>query len=184
MGQKTTKQKECNRGEAKHAAANRTGVVGDIEEDPRQQVTRTAIKRLKQYALDHGYEVTRVFQEQASGIDENRKQLHHLLQLAEQHEIQRVLIEFPDRLVRFGYRYLERFLSSHGVTVEVTHKTEPKSSQEELVTDWLTIVTGFSARLYGKRSQEFGQKTKQLIDEMEGGEVHGDADENGQDRRP
>ena len=142
------------------------------------------VQRLKQYAQDHGYEVLRVFQEQASGINENRKQLHHLLQLAEQHEIQRVLIEFPDRLARVGYRYLERFLSSHGVTVEVTHKTEPKSSQEELVNDLLTIVTVFSARLYGKRSQEFRQKTKQLIDEMEGGEAHGNAGENGEDRHP
>ena len=90
------------------------------------------VQRLKQYAQDHGYEVTRVFQEQASGINENRKQLHQLLQLAEQHEIQRVLIESPDRLARFGYRYLERHLSSHSVTVEVAHKTEPKASADEL----------------------------------------------------
>ncbi|MCL4318777.1 MAG: IS607 family transposase [Firmicutes bacterium] len=142
------------------------------------------VQRLKQYAQDHGYEVSRMFQEQASGINENRKQLHQLLQLAEQHEIQRVLIEFPDRLARFGYRYLERFLSSHGVTVEVTHKTEPKSSQEELVNDLLTIITVFSARLYGKRSQEFRQKAKQLINEMEGGETHANAGENGEDRYP
>ncbi len=67
------------------------------------------VQRVKHYAHDHGYEVTRLFQEQASGINENRKQLHHRLQLAEQHEIQRVLIEFPDRLARLGYRYLERF---------------------------------------------------------------------------
>lgn len=127
------------------------------------------VQRLKQYAQDHGYEVSRVFQEQASGINENRKQLHQLLQLAEQHEIQRVLIECPNRVARFGYRYVERFFRSHGVTVEVTHKTEPKSSQEELVNDLLTIVTVFSARLYGKRSQKFRQKAKQLIHEMEGG---------------
>ncbi len=35
----------------------------------------------------------------------------------------------------------------------------------------LTIVTVFSAHLYGKPSPEFRQKTKQLIDEMEGGEA-------------
>lgn len=77
-------------------------------------------------------------------------------------------------MARFGYRYLERFLGSHGVTVEVTHKTEPKSSQEELVRDLLTIVTVFSVRLYGKRSQEFRHKTKKLLDETNEGENHGD----------
>ncbi|WP_100217946.1 recombinase family protein [Sulfobacillus thermosulfidooxidans] len=60
-------------------------------------------QRLKHYAQVHGYEVSRMFQEQASGISETRQPLHHLLRLAEQHTIQRVLIEFPDRLARFGY---------------------------------------------------------------------------------
>ena len=46
-------------------------------------------------------------------------------------------------------------MNGHGMTVENTHKTEPKSSQEELVQDLLTIVTVFSVRMYGKRSQEF-----------------------------
>ena len=113
------------------------------------------VDRLHTYAVEHGYDVVRVFSEQASGINENRKQLSALLKLAEEHRMERVLIEFPDRLARFGYRYLERFLSSHRVTIEVTHKTEPKSSQEELVQDLLTIVTVFSVRMYGKRSQEF-----------------------------
>ncbi|PSR35103.1 MAG: hypothetical protein C7B46_02840 [Sulfobacillus benefaciens] len=65
---------------------------------------------MKPYAHDRGYDVSRVFQEQESGINENRKQLHQLLQRAEQHAIQRMLIEFPDRWARFGYRYLERHL--------------------------------------------------------------------------
>ncbi len=133
------------------------------------------VDRLHTHAIEHGYDVVRVFSEQASGINENRKQLSALLRLAEERQMERVLIEFPDRLARFGYRYLERFLNSHGVAVEATHKTEPKSSQEELVQDLLTIVTVFSARLYGKRSQEFRQRTKKLMDEMDGGENHGDA---------
>lgn len=42
------------------------------------------VERLKHYAEDHEYEVMRVFQEQASGINENRKQLQHLMTMAEQ----------------------------------------------------------------------------------------------------
>lgn len=132
------------------------------------------VERLKRYAEDHGYEVICVFQEQASGINENRKQLQRLMTMAEQREFQRLLIEFPDRLARFGFHYLERSLNSHGVTVESTHVKEPKTSQEELVEDLLTIITVFSARLYGKRSQEFREKTKKLMVEMNGGETNGD----------
>jgi predicted site-specific integrase-resolvase len=137
------------------------------------------VDRLKRYAADHGYEVIRVFQEQASGINEHRKPLQHLMTMAEQREFQRLLIEYPDRLARFGFRYLERYLKSYGITVESTHVAEPKSSQEELVEDLITIITVFSARLYGQRAQEFREKTKKLMTEMNGGEANGDGHENG-----
>lgn len=133
---------------------------------------------MQDYAADHGYEVIRVFQEQASGINENRKQLQQLLTMAEHHEFQRLLIEYPDRLARFGYRYLERHLNRHGVTIESTHVKEASTSQEELTEDLLTIITVFSARLYGKRSQAFRQKTKTLMLAMKEGESYGDGHEN------
>ncbi|ADG07790.1 IS607 family transposase [Kyrpidia tusciae] len=135
-------------------------------------------ERLERYAEERGYDVVRVFSEQASGINENRKQLAALLKLAEDGEIDRVLIEYPDRMARFGYRYLERFFESHGVAVESTHKTEPKTSQQELVEDLLTIITVFSARMYGKRSQEFRKKIGQAMKEMGGeGTGHGHQDD-------
>ncbi len=138
------------------------------------------VERVKGYAAEHGYEVLRVFQEQASGIHEHRKQLQHLLTMAEHREFQRLLIEYPDGLARFGYRYLERFLHSYGVTIEATHIEESKTSQEELTEDLLMIITVFSARLYGKRSQEFRQKTKKLMVEMKEGESSGDGHEDRQ----
>ena len=136
------------------------------------------VQRLQHYAQQQGYEVTRVFQEQASGINEKRKQLAQLLTLAEQRQIHRVLIEYPDRLARFGYRYLVRYLASYGVTIEVTQKTEPQSSQEELVRDLLTIVTVFSARLYGARSHEFRHQTQKIMEAMTGGESGGHGHQN------
>ena len=138
------------------------------------------VERLTKYAADHGYDVVRMFQEQASGINENRKQLQYLLTMAEQREFQRLLIEYPDRLARFGYRYLERHLNSHGVTIETTHVKESKTSQEELTEDLLTIITVFSARLYGKRSQEFRQKAKNLVAEMKEGESPGNGHQDDQ----
>ncbi|HHY68552.1 MAG TPA: IS607 family transposase [Alicyclobacillus sp.] len=138
-------------------------------------------ERLERYAEERGYDVVRVFSEQASGINDNRKQLSDLIKLAEDGAIDRVLIEYPDRLARFGYRYLERFFESHGVVIESTHKTEPKTSQQELVEDLLTIITVFSARMYGKRSQEFRKKVGQAMKEM-GGEDAGRGHQNDPDR--
>jgi excisionase family DNA binding protein len=129
------------------------------------------VERLKRYAEDHGYDVIRVFQEQASGVNENRQQLDHLLNMAEQREFQRLLIEYPDRLARTGYRYLERFFADFGVKIESTHVMEPKASQQELALDLLKLISVFSGRLYGTHSQDFYQKVKNVMREMKKPEV-------------
>lgn len=139
------------------------------------------VERLKKYAGEHGYEILRIFQEQASGINEKRKQLEILMKMAENKEFSILLIEFPDRLARFGYKYIERFLQSYDITVISTQKTEPKSSQAELVDDLLSIITVFSAGMYGKRSQEFKQKVKKIISEM-GGDQNGICNQDSPDR--
>ncbi|MEM4025909.1 MAG: hypothetical protein QW355_02630 [Sulfolobales archaeon] len=65
-----------------------------------------------------------------------------------------VMVEFRDRLARFGFEYLTRFFESHGVRVEVVEESE-KGYTDELVEDFVSIVTSFAARIYCERSQKF-----------------------------
>jgi len=91
----------------------------------------------------------------AAKKDENRKRLKKLLSMVAAREVDIVLIEFKDRLARFGYSYLQEFIESHSGRVEVvTQEDEPKDATQELLEDMLAIVTSFSARLYGQRSQK------------------------------
>lgn len=105
-------------------------------------------ERLVEYAKNKSYKITKVFCETASGINEKRKQLKKLLSMVASKEVDIVLIEFKDRLARFGYSYLREFVESHGASVEVvTQEDEPKNATQELVEDMLAIVTSFSARI-------------------------------------
>jgi len=133
---------------------------------------------LVEYAKNKGYVIFKVFCETASGLNENRKQLGKLLRLVIEHQIDIVLIEFKDRLARFGYNYLAKLIESHGAKVEVmTQEESPKDATQELVEDMLAIVTCFSAKLYGQRSQHFKKKVKELIDKES---VDGKSNENNQ----
>jgi predicted site-specific integrase-resolvase len=134
--------------------------------------------RLIEFAQSKGYEIVQLFSEQASGINENRKQLKKLIQLAVNKEIDVVLIEFKDRLARFGYFYLIDFLKSHNVSVEAIATKPPKDATEELMEDMLSIITCFAAKLYGKRSQQFKRKIEQAIIE----EANGRGDKNHQNQ--
>jgi excisionase family DNA binding protein len=111
-----------------------------------ERSARTALERQKErlveYAKNKGYVIFKVFCETASGLNENRKQLEKLLRLVCEHQVDIVLIEFKDRLARFGYSYLVKLIESHGAKVEVlTQEEAPSEQAQELVEDMLAIVT-------------------------------------------
>ena len=57
----------------------------------------------------------RKWEKVASGLNQKRRGLDRMLKAAEQGEFKGLLIEYPDRLTRFGFDYLERHLKFCGV---------------------------------------------------------------------
>lgn len=115
--------------------------------------------RLMKHAESQGYKYI-VIDEIASGINEKRKGLHKLLNLAFEGKIERVLIEYKDRIARFGYEYLDSIFRNLGVKVEII-ETKEKKYEEELAEDIMKILTCYSARYYGARGgRKKGQKNK------------------------
>jgi len=112
------------------------------------------VEHLQQVASERGYQVVARIQEQASGLNEKRKGLKRLFHLIDHQEIDLVLIEYPDRLVRFGYDYLEETFGWKQVRIEVVEPPKAQTPTEELVADLLSIVTVFSGRLYGSRAKK------------------------------
>jgi predicted site-specific integrase-resolvase len=72
-------------------------------------------ERLKEAAHARGYEVVAVITEQASSLNERRRGMKKLLTLAGEQAVDVVLIEYPDRLVRFGFSYLDQAFQWHHV---------------------------------------------------------------------
>ncbi|MDT0470477.1 hypothetical protein RM764_47610, partial [Streptomyces sp. DSM 41699] len=64
-----------------------------------------------------------------------------------------VRVTHEDRLARFGVGWLKRLFAVYGVTVEVLH---PKKlgGRDELLADFVSLVTTFAGRQYGMHSAE------------------------------
>jgi len=121
------------------------------------------LERLRAYAREKGYRVVAEYSDVASGLNQKRRGLERVLKSAERGEFKKLLIEYPDRLARFGYAYLGRHLKYCGVEIEIISQREPEDAHTELVQDLLAIVTSFSARLYGARG---GRKIRQGFREL------------------
>ncbi len=122
------------------------------------------IERLRNYCSARGYKVVDVITDVTSGLKENRSGLQKLFDMVERRQIDVVVVEFRDRLTRFGFDYLKRYFESHSVRVEIVEETE-KGYMEELIEDFVTIVISFAGRIYGKRSQKF-KKIKKVVEEV------------------
>ncbi|QHC23134.1 IS607 family transposase [Streptomyces sp. GS7] len=97
--------------------------------------------------------VVKVFRDRSSGLREDRPGLNRLLQVIADGSVTVVRVTHEDRLARFGVRWLKRLFALYGVELEVLH---PKrlGGREELLEDFVSLVTTFAGRLYGMRSAQ------------------------------
>ena len=119
-------------------------------------------ERLVEYCRERGYEIVNIYEEVASGLNDNRRELTKMLRKLK--DVDSIIVEYSDRLAKFGFNYLKEFCKDNGVTIEAVEQNEILEHNEEMVKDLISVVTCFSARLYGSRG---GKKLKKVIAELE-----------------
>ena len=108
------------------------------------------VEFLRQYANAKGYIVDEVITEIGGGLNYNRKKWNELIKAVEERRIAKIIVSHKDRFIRFGYEWFEKYIESHGCTIEVVNN-ETTSPQEEMVQDLISIIHCFSCRIYGLR---------------------------------
>lgn len=116
------------------------------------------IENVSNYCIANGYKF-KVISDLGSGLNYNKKGLKELIELICSNSIERIVINYKDRLIRFGFEMIEHLCSIYNVEIEIINMTNDKTYEEELVDDVLSVITVFSARLYGSRSH----KSKKII---------------------
>jgi len=128
-----------------------TIIYARVSTKKQEEYLKNQIERLEKFAKENGYSYE-VISEIASGVNEKRRGLRKLLNRIRRGEVKTVIIEYPDRLARFGYEYLKFFMETFGVRLIVVNgKEETEDLNKELAEDLIAIVTSFSARIYGAR---------------------------------
>ena len=81
-----------------------------------------------------------------------------------QNQVEKVVVLYKDRLLRFGFELIEYIASLYNCEIEIIDNTE-KSEQQELVEDLFQIITVFSCKLQGKRANKAKKLIRELIQE-------------------
>ena len=105
------------------------------------------IRNLRAYCQEKGYKVILEVTEIASGLNENRKGIWRLINVAKQGMVKKIVVEDKERLARFGLTYLLRLFEIYGVEVEVAGGVKDDLKQE-IADDLVAVVTAFSQKIY------------------------------------
>lgn len=121
------------------------------------------IENVKTYMYAKGYQFE-IISDIGSGIHYNKKGLNQLIDMITNSEVDKIVVLYKDRLLRFGYEWIENLCEKYGTTIEIIDNTE-KTEEQELVEDFIQIVPVFSCRLQGKRANKAKKMIKELIED-------------------
>ena len=116
-------------------------------------------QRVEDYCAARGYRVIKVVTEVGSGINDKRPKLEQLLT---DYSVKKIVVEHSDRLSRFGMNYIRKLMEMNGRSIEVIN--EQSSDRDDLMQDFVSIITSFCARLYGLRRSR--RRTEKMIEEL------------------
>ena len=117
-------------------------------------------QRLIDFCNAQGLQTHFNIKEIGSGLNDKRRKLESLLKNGKPTAL---VVEHKDRLCRFGFNYIEILCRHIGCELIVINNSE--TEREDLVQDFVSVITSFCARIYGQRRSK--RKTERLIRELE-----------------
>lgn len=127
--------------------------------DQKQDLERQQ-ERLKMFCASKGWKIHNSIIEIGSGLNGRRSRL---LKILNDKSITHVVVEHKDRLALFGVEYIEAALAASNRTIVIINDSEYKN---DLVTDFVDVVTSMCDRIYGRRSaKNKAQRALQAIQE-------------------
>src|SRR6266566_1468393 len=134
-----------------------TGMI--LVRDP--QMERVGNGRIALYAAARGYQVAKEVTEIASGLNDSRPKF---LKLLADPTIGTIIVEHKDRSTRFGWNYITTLMEAQGRRMEAVF---PDETKDELVNDFVTIITSMAARMYGRRgSKRRAERIKHCVEQV------------------
>lgn len=140
----------------------KTVIYARVSSSENKENLERQAERIQQYCAAKGWQINTIIKEVGSGLNDGRKQLEKILL---DKTITRIVVEHKDRLARFGLNYIDKLLSLDGREIVVINNQD--NGKDDLMQDFVSIITSFTARLYGLRRSK--RKTELLIKELEKG---------------
>ena len=109
-------------------------------------------KRISESCLSKGIQLDLQLEDVKSGMNSDRRGFQELIQKVIKGEVELVIVENKDRLIRFNFDLLENIFKYFGTRIVVLSESlDNKSYEQELTEDLISIIHHFSMKSYSHR---------------------------------
>jgi predicted site-specific integrase-resolvase len=136
----------------------KTIVYCRVSSNKQKEDLERQVDRMTEFSNKNGWVVDKIVKEIASGLNDKRPKLQKILDDNENFNI-RIVVEYKDRLTRFGFNYIESLLNG-----EIVVANPNISDKDDLMQDLISVITSMVARYYGNRRGS--KKTKEIIKKL------------------
>lgn len=161
-GEHRFSQSEINRLLGVTEPSRKTVIYGRVSSNDQRGDLDAQEALLEQYAVRNGFSNIVKLKDVGSGLNPKRVNFRKLTSMVDLNEVSTVIVNYKDRLTRFGFEYIESYFKSHNCEIVVINEEEVQDPQKELVDDLISIITSFSGRIHGQRSH----KTRKIIEDV------------------
>lgn len=138
--------KDCDRRDVIYARVSSSSQKKDLENQ---------LDTLRQFCSKKGIVIGGEYADICSGMDFDRKQFRKMLDDITEHKIRTVYITYKDRLTRISFNVFESLFNKYGTEIVVIDEIDnPKEIEKEIFGEIITLLHGFSMKMYSSRKKE------------------------------
>lgn len=114
---------------------------------------KSQTQRIYEYSLSKGIDLTKQYEDIGSGMNNrDRKSFNIIIEEVIKGEIELIIIENKDRIIRFGFDLLENIFRFFGAKILIINESiQNKSYEQEMTDDLISIIHYFSMKSYSHR---------------------------------
>jgi len=120
----------------------------------------TQIQSLKSYCFQNGIVINGIYEDIASGMKLERKNLLFLIKEIINYKIKLVIISHKDRLSRIGFKLFQKLFNEFGTAIIVINDLESISTEQEIFQEIISLLHCYAMSMYSRRRKEFIIKKK------------------------
>lgn len=139
-------------------ASNGVALYARVSSSDQKADLDRQLARLTEFAIAQKFSIIDAVKEVGSGLNGHRKGMMRLLRNP---DAKMIVVEHRDRLMHFGFEYVEAALAAQNRKLMVI---EPDEMTDDIVRNLHEVIVSMCARLYGKRSAK--NRAQRALDAM------------------